>query len=158
MSLETYLTSLRQVATAAEDAEKAYRLEAEARIRALAAARAEAYRRVNFLTTLADLAGSAPDGEGAMRNARAHLRVRLGWDEMTPARQEVLERFDAVALAIHAAVNGVPAAADGAQGEAAPADAPAAMEAFESWYASTRESTFWYLFEHYMPETPVVDF
>lgn len=158
MSLETYLTSLRQVATAADDAEKAYRLEAEARTRALAAARAEAYRRVNFLTTLADLVSRAPDGEGAIRNARAHLCVRLGWDEMTPARQEVLDHFDAVALAIHAALNGVSDEADRALGEAAPADAPAAMEAFELWYASTRESTFWYLFEHYMPETPVVDF
>ncbi len=72
MSLETYLTSLRQVATAADDAEKAYRLEAEARTRALAATRAEAYRRVNFLTTLADLVSSAADGEGAIRNA-AHI-------------------------------------------------------------------------------------
>lgn len=158
MSLETYLTSLRATATAAEDAEKAFRAEADARIRALALARAQAYRRMNFLSSLADVIAAAPDAEGAVRNAHALLCARLGWEERTPAREQVLEHFVPVGRAIHANVAPPTAPAEETQGDAALPDAPAAMEAFELWYASTRESSFWYLFEHYMPETPVVDF
>lgn len=33
-----------------------------------------------------------------------------------------------------------------------------ALAAFEDWYFSTRQSAFWSLFDHYMPETPLVDF
>lgn len=159
MSLGTYLTSLRAAAAGAEDAEKAYRAEAAARISALAAARAQAYRRLNVLSSLADVIAAAPDAEGAVRNARALLCARLGWDDLTPAREEVLQQFAPVARAIHANVADAPAPeGDAAHDPVAIPDAPAAMAAFELWYSSTRESTFWYLFEHNMPETPVVDF
>lgn len=173
MSLETYLSTLRATAAAAEAAETAFRAEAEARSRALAAARAEAYRRMNFLTTLAETVAAAPDADTAVRTACAHLCVRLGWDEVTPARTEVLEHFAPVVRTIHASITGAAPDAPGeaaagegvpgamAAGDAAenpPPDASAAMQAFEQWYGSTRESTFWYLFEHYMPETPLVDF
>ncbi|OYX82953.1 MAG: hypothetical protein B7X99_08905 [Rhizobiales bacterium 17-65-6] len=173
MSLETYLSTLRATAAAAEAAETAFRAEAEARSRALAAARAEAYRRMNFLTTLAETVAAAPDADTAVRTACAHLCVRLGWDEVTPARTEVLDHFAPVVRTIHASITGAAPDAPGeaAAGEAArgamaagdaaenpPPDASAAMQAFEQWYGSTRESTFWYLFEHYMPETPLVDF
>ena len=183
MSLETYLSTLRATAAAAEAAETAFRAEAEARSRALAAARAEAYRRMNFLTTLAETVAAAPDADTAVRTACAQLCVRLGWDEVTPARTEVLDHFAPVVRTIHASITGAAPDAPGeavpgegvpgegvpgegvlgamAAGDAAenpPPDASAAMQAFEQWYGSTRESTFWYLFEHYMPETPLVDF
>ena len=33
-----------------------------------------------------------------------------------------------------------------------------ALDEFETWYHSTHPNAFWVLFEHYMPETPRVDF
>ncbi len=151
MSLSTYLQSLQATAEAAEEAERAFRVEAEAKAKALAAGRAEAYRRVNFLRSLAETLNGADDPDGAVRYAQAYLRTRLGWDEDTPARQEVLARFAPVAQAIHAALKEV-----SPEGEAK--DAPTAMAAFEAWYLETRETPFWYLFQHYMQETPLVDF
>jgi hypothetical protein len=35
---------------------------------------------------------------------------------------------------------------------------PEALAAFEAWYAGNRPTPFWVLFEHYIPETPQVDF
>lgn len=157
MSLATYLTSLEQAAEAAASAEHAFKVEAEARGRALAAARAEAFRRMNFLKGLAESLGASASGEEAVQTAHAYLRNRLGWDEATPARSEVLEHFTPVALAIHGAIQGT-GAPDAEPADAAGPDAPAAMAAFEDWYVATRETPFWYLFEHYMPQTPLVDF
>jgi len=34
----------------------------------------------------------------------------------------------------------------------------AALAQFETWYAQTHTTPFWTLFEHYIPETPRVDF
>jgi len=42
-------------------------------------------------------------------------------------------------------------------GETAP-DVAAALGEFEAWYAAAHGSAFWVLFDHYMPETPRVDF
>ena len=44
------------------------------------------------------------------------------------------------------------------EGEAGQADVRAALASFETWYAETHEKPFWALFEHYIPETPLVDF
>jgi hypothetical protein len=33
-----------------------------------------------------------------------------------------------------------------------------ALARFEAWYAATHSGPFWALFEHYVTETPVVDF
>ncbi|MGB7774591.1 MAG: hypothetical protein WBL43_22620, partial [Pseudolabrys sp.] len=39
-----------------------------------------------------------------------------------------------------------------------PADMARALDAFEMWYRSTHSDAFWIHFEHYIPETPRVDF
>ena len=40
-----------------------------------------------------------------------------------------------------------------------PASAVAdALVAFEAWYVAGHDGSFWTLFEHAMPQTPVVDF
>ncbi|TCT02703.1 hypothetical protein [Aquabacter spiritensis] len=150
MSLASYLSALDLAAQEAEAAERTFRAEADARSKALAAARAEAYRRVNFLRPLAGVIGGA-DPEDAVRRGSAYLRDRLGWTEDTPARVEVLAHFAPVATAIHYALADAPAGDE-------ITDPAAAMATFETWYLETRETPFWYLFEHYMPETPLVDF
>lgn len=154
MSLATYLTSLEQAAEAAAAAEHAFKVEAEARGRALAAARAEAFRRMNFLKGLAQSLDGVEDLEAAAASAQAYLRNRLGWEELTPARQDVMDQFAGVGRAVGAALAEQSEAATGE----APAEPAAAMAAFEAWYSATRETSFWYLFEHYIPETPLVDF
>jgi hypothetical protein len=37
-------------------------------------------------------------------------------------------------------------------------DVRQALADFEDWYQATYRTPFWSLFEHYMTETPVVDF
>ena len=55
-------------------------------------------------------------------------------------------------MLIHAAKIAPPEA------EAEPVDVPKALADFEAWYAGSHTQPFWVLFEHYMPETPRVDF
>jgi hypothetical protein len=46
-----------------------------------------------------------------------------------------------------------------ARGEgSSPADMARALDEFEMWYRSTHSDAFWIHFEHYIPETPRVDF
>lgn len=160
--LAPYFAMLEQAAAAAADAEHAFKVEAQQRGQALAAARAEAFRRMNFLKGLAGSLGAAADEDEAVQAARAYLCNRLGWDDLTPARMDVLAHFADVARAVHLALAGpLPedtfAQASSVQ-EGSMRDPSAAMAAFEAWYSATRETPFWHLFEHYMPETPLVDF
>lgn len=148
-----FLAALAARAEAAEAAESRFRSEAEARAAALAQARAEAHRRANFLRQVAASAASAETPEAAEIAALSLIRSRFGWDEETPARTEVLAHFTPVAHALHAATR--PQAAEATE---EPTDPAKALADFENWYGETRESSFWDLFEHYMPETPRVDF
>lgn len=149
-ALADYLTCLQRDAQTADAAESAFRRDAAERIAALALARATAFRRVNFVRSVADAAEGAESEEIAVTVAQAQLRVRLGWTTESEARDEVLWHFAPVAQALFHA-------AQGPQDEAA-ADPGGALAAFEAWYAATRNSPFWNLFECYIPETPRVDF
>lgn len=156
--LSAFLTDLDAARTAADVAETRYRAEVAAQTQALATARAHAYRRADLMASLAETTRDIESAELAAAAGQALLRARLGWDDDSPARSEVLTRFSDVALALYAAGH----EADGAEADArAPAEpaAPAeALAAFEDWYLATRETPFWYLFDHYFPETPLVDF
>ncbi|OYX10756.1 MAG: hypothetical protein B7Z15_13075 [Rhizobiales bacterium 32-66-8] len=153
--LTSYLAALQASADGADRAEREFRAEVDARASALAQMRADAYRRVNLLVPLAQLVAGAPTPEAARTLGSDYLRTRLGWSELTPPREDVLTRFAPVAQALHLAGQ--------TSQETAPvpdpvADSPqSALAAFEAWYGETRESSFWYLFEHYMPDTPRVD-
>jgi hypothetical protein len=149
-ALAKCLECLQRDAQAADAAESAFRRDAAERIAALALARATAFRRVNFVRSIADAAEGAESEEIAVAVAQAQLRIRLGWTTESEARDEVLLHFAPVAQALFHA-------AQGPQDEAA-ADPAGALAAFEAWYAATRKSPFWDLFECYIPETPRVDF
>ncbi|MFG1463240.1 hypothetical protein V5F77_10080 [Xanthobacter sp. DSM 24535] len=156
--LSAYLADLETAAAAAERAEVEFRRETEAHAAALANARAHAHRRSNLMATFATLAEGAESPELAVAAIQAHLRVRLGWDDMSDARDAVLTHFAPVALALFAAAHPeseVESATSGAESSTDPAQA---LAVFETWYGETRESPFWYLFEHYIPETPRVDY
>lgn len=149
-ALAEYLTCLQRDAQAADAAESAFRQDAADRIAALDLARATAFRRVNFVRSVADAAEGAESEEIAVAIAQAQLRIRLGWTTESEARDEVLSHFAPVAQALFQA-------AQDPQDEP-PADPGRALAAFEAWYAATRNSPFWGLFECYIPETPRVDF
>jgi hypothetical protein len=149
-SLVAFMSSLQRDAEATDAAESTFRREAAERSAALAVARATAFRRLNLVRSIAEAVSGAESEEMAVVAAQAQLRVRLGWTTESEMRDEVLSRFAPVAQAMfHAAQAPQPAT---------PADPDSALAAFEAWYAETRESPFWHLFEHYIPETPRVDF
>ena len=100
------------------------------------------------MQAIAEAMVSAESEEIAVASAFAALRTRLGWNSDSEARSEVIMHFSPVALAVFRASG---------EDESA-ADAHEAVAAFERWYAETRGSPFWILFEHQIPDTPLVDF
>ncbi|MFS8037477.1 hypothetical protein ACI7BZ_11020 [Xanthobacter sp. AM11] len=155
-TLAAYLAGLDAAKHAAAVAETRFRQEAAAQAEKLAGARAHAFRRADLMAALVAVLRDAGSPEMAVAAAQVLLRARLGWDEDSPARTEVLARFAPVAVALHEAAQ-VPVP-EGAQPADPCADPAGALAAFEAWYAQTRPGAFWYLFEHYMPDTPLVDF
>lgn len=139
-----FITRLDAAKVAADVAETTFRAEAARRTEELARERAHAWRRADLMRSLAGTLDGIGDAEMAAAAGQALLRARLGWSDDSEARAEVLARFAPVAVALFEA-----------EGETAP---EAALAAFEDWYLSTRQSAFWYLFEHYLPDTPLVDF
>ncbi|MGE5202476.1 MAG: hypothetical protein ACM3O6_10470 [Acidobacteriota bacterium] len=142
-----YLDALRQAAEQSAAAEEGYRRDYAARIAALERDRAFAFRRLNLIRSLSETIAAAADEKTAVANALAVLRDKLGWVGDSEARAATAQRFAAVVEAMVAAKEGT-----------IPADVPAALAAFETWYADAHGSPFWVLFDHYMPETPRVDF
>jgi len=136
-----FLDRLKADADRAEKAEDAYRREAAQRVKALEQERSFAYRRLNLLRAVAGAMAEATEEKAAIAAAEHVLRDKLGWASDSAPRLAVLRQFDAVASAMHGA-----------------AQEAAALAAFEAWYHEAHGSPFWILFEHYMRETPLVDF
>ena len=134
----------------AERSEAAFRREAAATITALEQARAFAFRRVNLMKSLVDTIVGADSEEAAVASAQAMLADRLGWTSESEARDEVLTQFAPVARAVFVTL--------APEAEKDMADIRGALTAFEDWFAQARQKPFWVLFEHYIPETPRVDF
>jgi hypothetical protein len=152
----SFLDALKLAADKAARAEDDFRRQTAERAKALERERAFAYRRLNFMRAIAEAVAAAESEEIAVAAALAVVRMKLGWSSDSEARAAVLARFAPVAQQVFSAL----APADEEEGEppAEPADAAAALAAFEAWYRETHPNPFWLLFEHYMPETPVVDF
>src|SRR5690606_33522433 len=149
--IHPFIAALESEAKAREAAEAEFRHEMNRKVAELAEARAFAFRRMNVMRALFDMVSGAEDREAAIAKAVQALRDRLGWAGDGEARTEVLERYAEVAGAAFDATH-----PQGGDDEAA--DPASALAEFEEWYASTREKPFWVLFEHYMPETQLVDF
>lgn len=160
MQAEGFLAALQETADAAARAEAEFRRTISARIAALAQERSFAFRRLNLMRALAETAAAADSEASAVGACRAALAGRLGWTGESAAQQEALAAFEPVVRALRALLAPVgpgDAGPEGADGEAPP-DPAAALAAFEDWYARSRGTPFWLLFEHHMPETPLVDF
>ncbi|AZO00999.1 hypothetical protein EJ066_30070 [Mesorhizobium sp. M9A.F.Ca.ET.002.03.1.2] len=144
-----FLVELKTAAEAAKIAEGRFRRDAAVRIAALEQERAFAFRRYNLMQAIAEAMASAESEEIAVASAFATLRTRLGWNSDSEARSEVMTRFGQVVLAIFRAPD---------EEEESANNVPEALVGFERWYAETRGSPFWLLFEHQIPDTPRVDF
>ncbi len=150
MTAMSFLEDLAAAARDAEAAEAAFRREVAARIARLEQERAFAFRRLNLMKAVAEAAGPAEDEQTAVAYVLAVLRARLGWESDSEVRAAVLTRFAPVAQAVFADRT--------ANEENNETDVGAALMQFETWYSQTHRTPFWTLFEHYIPETPRVDF
>ena len=146
----SFLEDLAAAARDAEAAETSFRNEVAARIAGLEQQRAFAFRRLNLMKTVAEAVGQAEDEQIAVAHALAVLRARLGWESDSEARAATLARFALVAQAVFAGLK--------PDEEGSGTNVPAALTQFETWYSQTHTTPFWTLFEHFIPETPRVDF
>jgi len=145
----SFLDAMRQSADRAAAAEEGFRRDYAQRVAVLERERAHAFRRFNFMRSLAD-AVAAGESETAVARALAVFRDKLGWAGDSEARTATVEHFRPV-------IESMMEALGAKDGEAVP-DVPGALAEFEAWYAAAHGSAFWMLFDHYMPETPRVDF
>jgi hypothetical protein len=148
-------TFLDQLAATANDAaamETAFRRESAERIKVLERDRSFAFRRLNLMRAIAEALAGADSEELAVASGLAVLRARLGWSSDSETRSAVLTRFAPVLQAVFASAPREPDA------EPPTDDVLAALGVFEAWYAEAHGVGFWSLFEHPMPETPLVDF
>ncbi len=92
-------------------------------------------------------------GRGGRACDARRCAPELGWTSDSEARAAVVARFAPVAEAV------CPCAVIGCGSAGEPGRCAARRcAAFEAWYAETHAKPFWALFEHYIPETPLVDF
>jgi hypothetical protein len=146
-----FLDRLKTAADTAAAAEATFRQQAAQRVAALDRERAFAFRRLNLMRAIADAIVEAETEEQAVASALATLRAKLEWSSDSDARALVLSRFCPVAQAVFANLMA-------SDNDASLPDVAQALVIFENWYAETRGSPFWSLFDHYRSETPVVDF
>jgi hypothetical protein len=148
----SYLDALKLSAERCAAAEDEFRRGIAERTRQLEKERSFAFRRLNLMKDISSAIAGAESEEIAVAAATTVLRAKLGWVSDSEARMEVVSSFAPVARAMFASL--APSEGDD---EARP-DVIKSLADFEAWYQETHPHPFWFLFEHYMPETPVVDF
>jgi hypothetical protein len=154
-----FLDALKAAADEAERAEGQFRREIAQRIALLERERAFAFRRLNLMRAVSTAVTGAESEEVAVANGLYALCDKLGWSTKGTARDEVLTHFTRVVQSIFEGLGqpaSAPQAEEGLQEEQERVQD--ALSAFEAWYAGTHEAPFWALFDHYIPETPRVDF
>jgi len=147
----SFLASLQSAAQKADRAEDELQREIVERRKAIEQARKFAYRRYNFMRTVAGAVANASSRDEALEAALTSLRSSLGWSGDSEARLETMTDFVPVAEAVFASISPETT-------ELPEADVLGALERFETGYLEKRGAPFWSLFENYFPETPVVDF
>jgi len=152
-SSPSFLDALKSEADRASAAESAFHRELTQRIRALEQERAFAFRRLNLMQSIAGAVAVTEDQAVAVANSLALLRTELGWDEDGDSRSTVLSRFVPVAEAVFVDLT-PPNEAHAPSPDAAVINA---LAEFERWYAATYPTSFWALFDRYIPEMPLVE-
>ena len=148
----SYLNALRLSAESCAEAENAFRRGIAERTKQLEKQHSFAFRSLNLMKEVSAVIAGAESKEIAVGAATAVLRAKLGWVSDSEARTEVVSSFAPVVQAMFASL--APPEGD----DENKADVIKSLADFEAWYAQTHPHPFWFLFENYMPETPVVDF
>ena len=139
-----------EAAEEARRAEDAYRRKAAERTEELTRERANAFRRLNLVRTTAKAIAEAEEPEEAVSRARTVVADALGWEELGPRQELVLDQL----MPVFAAMQAEMGESEGVPGTAS----QEALRAFEDWYRAETGTEFYALFERYIPETPRVDF
>ena len=142
------LATLAAWAEAASTEESAYRREAQRRTETLERARAFAYRRLNLLKKMAEIAVEETDAKKAADARLIAAFADIGWisaglDELDEKWRETEARFRPVVEALGAG------------------DEPrmvAALDAFEAWFSQRFGRDFCAVFDRYVQDTPRIDF
>jgi hypothetical protein len=99
-----FLFTLETAAQAADAEETAFRREPTARIETLERARTFAFRRLNVLRAMAEVARRAPDPGASLAAGLGLIRDRLGWTSVEDeARRAVLDELGPLAVCSTAA-------------------------------------------------------
>ena len=172
-----FLDALKAAAEEAEQAEGQFRREIAQRVALLERERTFAYRRLNLMRAVTKAVAGAENEEAAVASALDALCDKLGWSAASQAREEVLAQFTPVAQSVFQRLDKPPSPSSPAQAAEVDVHPPEektdppgkaaheprlgvqdALAAFEAWYAGSHQVPFWALFDHYIPETPRVDF
>ncbi len=142
------LATLAARAEAASAEEAVYRREALRRTELLERSRAFAYRRLNLLKKMAEVAADEPDAKKAADARIVAAFVDIGWiagslADLDDKGRETEARFRPVAEAL---------------GDEDEPRLLAALDAFEAWFAERFKRDFCAVFDRYIPDTPKVDF
>jgi len=159
---EPLIARLQADCTAAEANERSVRARVDAQIKAAAAERAFAWRRLNALSDMARAAAQESEREVSIERQLAALLREIGWiendlSELGEGAKPLLDRLRLIAEAVHAEIHPAPVGEDG-RTATPPADPIAAFRAFEAWYERERGEPFLQAFERYVPPTPLVEF
>ena len=158
------LEAFRIAARATDDEEIAVRKEANARIAILERARAHAYRRLDFVTTLDETARGAETRDDAVSAQRRAVLDRFGWTAFDSDPRRAISEAIAPLLVAIASIHHHDEHhkhGDGGVDSPVPSNAPdlrLMLSSFEDWYRTTFGSEFWTLADHFFPDTPLVDF
>jgi hypothetical protein len=144
------LAQFEDAARQAHMAEENFAKEFDAELARRRRERTFAYRRLGLMKELSAAALAAPTAEAAVTAQLDCLCREVGWHEVTPAKNIILEHFKPVAQSIRAHCTG-----EDAESCAIPG---AAFANFEKWHLAETGSAFLALLDHEIPEMPLVDF
>lgn len=138
-------------AKAVQEAEMALRKSMAEEIARLERERAYAFRRTRLIRLLASAATGAEDEPAALAAQSQALCEEFDWNAETAAHKEILEQLEPVGKAVWQC-------ACTTDEQASAAATNAALRDFEAWFENARGRSFYVLFEHHIPDTPLVDF
>jgi hypothetical protein len=151
-----YLDALQRIASDCEAEERRYRREAQRRIEELAAARVDAYRRLNVLKAMVEAAATQAEPDASIAAQVRRVGQMTGWSESDAGWQDFRTALGEVAACIHEDLNPMDGVERSREVEAR--SVTAAFQSFEAWYRGHFGAAFLALLEPDAQFQPAVDF
>ncbi len=134
----------------AQEAETALRKRVAEEIARLERQRAFAFRRARLVRLLATSAEGPQNHEEVAAAQRTAIAEELGWEVESASYKAILDEMKPLGLSVWRCVSN----ADGSTPELVEAE----IEKFETWFEGKHGTSFYALFDQYVPEAPLVDF